>query len=97
MHTCIHPTTIFNLKTKRKRTYIQLASSSACLVVHQIKQTREFMGDLGSGHLRCGRDECKENVKTAAQELSHANPYFMNRAGYDGEDQNQKEDNFCYS
>ena len=55
------------------------------------------MGDLGSGHLRCGRDECKENVKTAAQELSHANPYFMNRAGYDGEDQNKKEDNFCYS
>ena len=39
MHTCIHPTTIFNLKTKRKRTYIQLASSSAWLVVHQIKQT----------------------------------------------------------
>ena len=34
------------------------------------------MGDLGSGHLHCGRDGCKENVKTAAQELSHGEPLF---------------------
>ena len=47
------------------------------------------MGDLGSGHLRCGRDGCKENVKTAAQELSHGEPLFHEQ-GYDGKIKTKK-------
>ncbi|KAL6319556.1 hypothetical protein AAG906_014232 [Vitis piasezkii] len=68
-----HPKALKIQKT-RKRTYIKLGLSSTRLaVVHQIK----FMGDLGSGHLRCGKDGNTRVLEKTNDSPVHENLLFI--------------------